>query len=70
MIFTGIVHLVDWFEYQDVFLIVIEKPEGFICLFEYPHQYGAMPENCAKKVFKSVSLFAQFLQTQFQFFLN
>ena len=56
IIFKGIVTIFEWFEYEKTFLMVMEKPNGYISLDNYIKEKGTFPEKDAKKVYTNVSL--------------
>lgn len=51
----GVIQLIEWFEYGDCFLIVMEMPESSVDLFDYITQRTRLRENEAKSLFKQVS---------------
>jgi len=48
----GVVHLVDHFEQEDCFLIVLEWPTPCEDLFDYITRRGALPEAQARDIFR------------------
>ena len=44
----------DWFERRSSYILVMERPQPVIDLFDYLNQHGAMPESAAKKIFRQV----------------
>jgi len=47
----------DWFERRSSYILVMERPQPVIDLFDYLNQHGAMPEQAAKKIFRQVKCF-------------
>lgn len=47
----------DWFERRSSYILVMERPQPVIDLFDYLNQHGAMPEPTAKKIFRQVTSF-------------
>lgn len=50
----GVIQLIEWFEYGDCFLIVMEMPETALDLFDYITQHTRLRENEARSLFKQV----------------
>ena len=48
----------DWFERRSSYILVMERPQPVIDLFDYLNQHGAMPEQAAKKIFRQVKTLA------------
>lgn len=47
-----VVKLIDWFEEQDCFILVMEKPDNSTDLFDYISERGVLREETAKEIFK------------------
>ena len=52
-----VVKLIDWFEEQDCFILVMEKPDNSTDLFDYISERGVLREETAKEIFKKVKYF-------------
>merc|ERR1711892_590635 len=52
-----VVKLIDWFEEQDCFILVMEKPDNSTDLFDYISERGVLREETAKEIFKNVKYF-------------
>lgn len=50
----GVIRLVDWYECLDSFILIMERPERAVDLFDYIREVGRMKEPQAAKVFKQV----------------
>jgi len=50
----GAIHMVEWFEYEDCFLIVMEKPANCVDLFDYITRRQRLDENEARKMFRNI----------------
>ncbi|CAB3401235.1 unnamed protein product [Caenorhabditis bovis] len=50
----GVIKLIDWFANSKGFLIVMEKPENSMDVFDMLSQYGPLVEELAKFVFRQV----------------
>ena len=50
----AIVKLLDWYVYEDYFIIVMEYLEGFEDMMMYLDKNGSIKEKDAKKLFKKV----------------
>ena len=55
--------MVDWYECLDSFILIMERPENSVDLFDYIRESGRMTESEAKIIFKQVKfiLFIYFL---------
>ena len=51
---TTVVQPYDWAEDKNSFFIAMEKPPGWIDLFEFCNRYGSQPENIAKVVIEQL----------------
>ena len=49
-----VVKLLDWFEEQDCFILVMEKPDNSTDLFDYISERGFLREETAKEIFNKV----------------
>merc|ERR1712110_933067 len=50
----NIIEMHDWFERRSSFVMVMERPDHCIDLFDYINSKGPLPENTAKIIFKQV----------------
>jgi proto-oncogene serine/threonine-protein kinase Pim-3 len=50
----NVIMLVDWYECLDSFILIMEKPERAVDLFDYIREIGKMKEPHACKVFKQI----------------
>jgi hypothetical protein len=50
----GVIRLEDWYECMDSFILVMERPESAVDLFDYIRESGRMGEAEAQDVFKQV----------------
>jgi len=50
----GVIKLVDWYECLDSFILIMERPENSVDLFDYIRESGRMTESEAKIIFKQV----------------
>merc|ERR1712168_1348592 len=50
----GIIKLVDWYECLDSFILIMERPEKAVDLFDYIREKGKINEREAKIIFKQV----------------
>ncbi|KAF8372798.1 hypothetical protein PRIPAC_79227 [Pristionchus pacificus] len=50
----GVINVIDWFERQDGYLIVMERLPNCCDLFDYISQEGPLSESVARKIFKQV----------------
>jgi len=46
--------MLDWYERRTCYLLVMERPQPVIDLFDYLNQHGALPENVARNIFRQV----------------
>ena len=50
----SVVEPLDWFERRSSFVLVMEKPENSMDLFEFSKKYGRINEEAAKVIFKQI----------------
>ena len=50
----GVTHLLDYFEDTDVYILVLERPENCMDLFEYITNHGPLPEATARGLFRQI----------------
>jgi len=50
----GVIRLEDWYECMDSFILVMERPESAVDLFDYIRESGRMGEAEAQDVFKQI----------------
>jgi len=50
----GIIKLVDWYECLDSFILIMERPERAVDLFDYIREIGRVPEKEAAIIFKQI----------------
>ena len=46
--------MLDWYERRNSYILVMERPQPVIDLFDYLNQHGALAENVAKNIFTQV----------------
>ena len=54
--FAEVIKMYDWFERRSSYILVMERPQPVIDLFDYLNQYGPMPLPSAKKIFRQVGV--------------
>ncbi|XP_076799683.1 uncharacterized protein LOC143444389 [Clavelina lepadiformis] len=47
----GVIKMLDWYERRNSYILVMERPQPVIDLFDYLNQHGALAENVAKNIF-------------------
>ena len=50
----SVIKLVDWYECLDSFILIMERPENSVDLFDYIREKGKINEHEAKIIFKQV----------------
>jgi serine/threonine protein kinase len=50
----GVIRLVDWYECLDSFILIMERPERAVDLFDYIREVGRINETEAARIFSSV----------------
>ncbi|VDM64202.1 unnamed protein product [Angiostrongylus costaricensis] len=60
----GVIRLIDWFANSKGFLIVMERPENCMDIFDLISTYGKLDEDTARGIFKQVvdSVCAMYVQ--------
>ena len=51
---SGVVKCLDFYERQDSFILILERPDNCIDLFDYISDRGALEESVARSFFKQV----------------
>nr|XP_039272933.1 serine/threonine-protein kinase STE20-like [Styela clava] len=52
---TGIINMLDWYERRSTYILIMERPQPVIDLFDYLNQYGALPEANARAIFRQIA---------------
>ena len=65
-----VVKLLDWFEEQDCFILVMEKPDNSTDLFDYISERGVLREETAKEIFNKVVDFHHITYSAFMYLDN
>lgn len=52
--FTGTIKMYEWFERRSSYILVMERPQPVIDLFDYLNKNGPMSESLARKTFRQV----------------
>lgn len=47
--------MLDWFERSNAYILVMERPQPVIDLFDYLNQSGALPEATARNIFRQIA---------------
>ena len=50
----GVINLLDYYEKSDSFIIIMERPESVMDLFDYITKKGALPEALARDFFRQI----------------
>nr|CAB3264884.1 serine/threonine-protein kinase pim-3-like [Phallusia mammillata] len=50
----GVIGMLDWYERRNSYILVMERPQPVIDLFDYLNQHGALPENVARNIFRQI----------------
>lgn len=50
----GVIRLVDWYECLDSFILIMERPERAVDLFDYIREVGRITEREAARIFKRI----------------
>lgn len=47
--------MLDWYERRTTYILVMERPQPVIDLFDYLNQHGALSEAVARSIFRQIA---------------